>query len=193
MLDETAVLYIGEKLPDPENGVPTIAAVLIDPGHGGKDPGAIGSHTIDDEKIRINEKDIVLDVSRQLYQALALRYPDKQIMLTRDDDTFISLENRVNKANSISLGDHEAIIYISIHANASLNSKAHGFEVWYLPPDYRRTLIDQKSIEAGSEEAYPYTQLHAGRGVHNRKYSPCPAGYSAASSRRSAMSPTTGV
>jgi N-acetylmuramoyl-L-alanine amidase len=58
-------------------------------------------------------------------------------------------------ANAIELGKEDAIIYVSIHANASLNNKATGFEVWYLPPDYRRTLIDQDSIDVPSEEVLP--------------------------------------
>ncbi len=153
-LDTTAVEVIERRLPE-RSDTPIIAAVLIDPGHGGKDPGALGVHTIDGKTVTIKEKDVVLEVSRQLYESLLRRYPDKRIMLTRDDDSFISLEKRVDTANSIPLGEQEAIIYISIHANASLNRKAKGFEVWYLPPDYRRTLIDQKSIQVESEEALP--------------------------------------
>jgi N-acetylmuramoyl-L-alanine amidase len=61
----------------------------------------------------------------------------------------------VEMANSMKLAPHEAIIYISVHANASLNSKAKGFEVWYLPSDYRRTLIDQESIGTESEDVIP--------------------------------------
>lgn len=130
----------------------SIAAVLIDPGHGGRDPGAIGRHSVDGKKFEIYEKDVVLEVSLDLYEKLKNRYPEKRIMLTRDGDTFPSLEERVEMANSVGLAPHEAVIYISIHANASLNSKAKGYEVWYLPPDYRRTLIDQESIEAESED-----------------------------------------
>ncbi len=138
-----------------EQQMPSIAAVLIDPGHGGKDPGAIGSHLIDGEEYKVLEKDIVLAVSLDLYKNLKKRYPAKKIMLTRTGDTFPSLEERVEMANSMNLAPHEAIIYISIHANASLNSKAKGFEVWYLPPDYRRTLIDQESIDAESKDVIP--------------------------------------
>jgi N-acetylmuramoyl-L-alanine amidase len=46
-------------------------------------------------------------------------------------------------ANSVKLGEHEAIIYISIHANSAFNPTSSGFEVWYLTPDYRRTVIDK--------------------------------------------------
>jgi N-acetylmuramoyl-L-alanine amidase len=134
---------------------PSVSAILIDPGHGGKDPGAIGTHSVGDETLIVQEKNVVMEVCRTLYHRLKEKYPDKQIMLTRNGDTFPSLEERVEMANNLVLSEHEAIIYISVHANASLNKKAKGFEVWYLPPDYRRTLIDQESIEVESEEVIP--------------------------------------
>ena len=132
-----------------------IAAILIDPGHGGKDSGAIGRHRIDNKPLVINEKDIVLDISKKLYKRLKSKYKDKRILLTRNDDSYPDLESRVEMANNIKLKDNEAVIYISIHANASFNVKAKGFEVWYLPPDYRRELIDENSVDKGSEEIIP--------------------------------------
>jgi N-acetylmuramoyl-L-alanine amidase len=137
------------------DGSPRVAAILIDPGHGGRDAGAIGTHTIEGKQLVLNEKDIVLDVSLEVYQSLKGKYPDKKILLTRSGDTYPTLEERVAMANAIELGKEDAIIYVSIHANASLNNKATGFEVWYLPPDYRRTLIDQDSIDVPSEEVLP--------------------------------------
>ena len=132
-----------------------IAAILIDPGHGGKDSGAIGRHRVNNKPLVINEKDVVLDISKKLYKRLKSRYKDKRILLTRNDDSYPDLESRVEMANNIKLKDNEAVIYISIHANASFNVKAKGFEVWYLPPDYRRELIDEKSVDKGNEEIIP--------------------------------------
>ncbi|MFP4562165.1 MAG: N-acetylmuramoyl-L-alanine amidase [Spirochaetia bacterium] len=137
------------------DGAPRVEAILIDPGHGGRDAGAIGTHVIDGKKLVLNEKDIVLDVGIDVYRSLKRKYPDKTILLTRSGDSYPTLEERVAMANAIELGKEDAIIYLSIHANASLNTKANGFEVWYLPPDYRRTLIDQDSIDAESEEVLP--------------------------------------
>ena len=137
------------------DGSPRVEAILIDPGHGGRDAGAIGTHSIDGKKLILNEKDVVLDVSLDVYRSLKRQYPDKTILLTRSGDTYPTLEERVAMANAIELGKEDAIIYVSIHANASLNTKATGFEVWYLPPDYRRTLIDQDSIDVESEEVLP--------------------------------------
>jgi len=122
-----------------------VGAILIDPGHGGKDPGAIGKVTIKGKTTEIFEKDIVLKVAKDLYSRLSSKYPDKKILLTRSGDTYPSLEDRVEMANSVKLGEHEAILYISIHANSAFNTASSGFEVWYLTPDYRRTVIDKSN------------------------------------------------
>ena len=127
-----------------------IAAIIVDPGHGGKDTGAVGNHTIDGKSLRVEEKDLVFKVSKDLHSRLSRSFPDKHVLLTRDQDTFISLDDRVAIANGIPLQDNEATVFISIHANASFNKHVRGYEVWYLNPEYRRTLIDQSK--------YQYTQ-----------------------------------
>ncbi|MDR0539857.1 MAG: N-acetylmuramoyl-L-alanine amidase [Spirochaetaceae bacterium] len=120
-----------------------IAAIIIDPGHGGKDEGASADYVVNGKKVRLIEKDITLAVSKRLYTSLKNRYPGKKVFITRLNDTYPSLEDRVVQANSVPLKDNEAIIYISIHANASLNKSARGFEVWYLSPEHRRTVLDK--------------------------------------------------
>lgn len=122
-----------------------VGAILIDPGHGGKDSGAIGSYVENGKTIPVYEKKIALTVSLMLYEKLKHAYPDKKILLTRSGDTYPSLEDRVDMANKVALKKNEAILYISIHANANFNKRASGFEVWYLPPDYRRDLVDKNS------------------------------------------------
>ncbi|MDR1176481.1 MAG: N-acetylmuramoyl-L-alanine amidase [Treponema sp.] len=128
-----------------------IAAVIIDPGHGGKDSGAVGNFTVNGKPFRSVEKDIVLNVSKKLYSRLSAAYPDKRILMTREGDTFPTLENRVAIANSVPLKANEAIIFISIHANSSFNKKARGYEVWYLSPEYRRNVIDTAKYADSSE------------------------------------------
>lgn len=130
-----------------------VGAILIDPGHGGKDPGAVGKTTVKGKTVTVQEKDVVLTVAKDLYARLRKQWPEKQILLTRSDDRYISLENRVEIANSVKLGEHEAILYVSIHANAAFNTRSSGFEVWYLSPDYRRTVIDKSGAE--SDEILP--------------------------------------
>jgi N-acetylmuramoyl-L-alanine amidase len=121
-----------------------IAAIIIDPGHGGKDPGAIseGNFMIRGKSQKAVEKGITLDVSQRLKGVLARAYPDKRILMTRDRDTFPSLAERTTIANSVPLKDNEAIVYISIHANKAIrNANTRGYEVWYLPSDFRRNLL----------------------------------------------------
>ena len=156
---ETFVTAAGLKLrqssvspvsPGPPNneGHFRIAAIIIDPGHGGKDPGAEGTHTIGGKTVRLQEKNITLSVSKKLAALLGTAYPGKKILLTRTGDTFPTLESRVNIANTVPLKDNEAIIYISIHANASKTKSARGYEIWYLPPETKREVIDrEKYIE----------------------------------------------
>lgn len=130
----------------------SVAAILIDPGHGGKDPGAIGEHGAGAAKLRVAEKDVVLSIALDLKQRLASLWPEKTILITRTGDTYPSLDERVDAANKVELGVNEAIIYVSIHANASFNKGASGYEVWYLNPDYRRSVLSPSSapgVDAG--------------------------------------------
>ncbi|MFA6506850.1 MAG: N-acetylmuramoyl-L-alanine amidase [Treponemataceae bacterium] len=119
-----------------------IAAVIVDPGHGGRDSGATAVHSIDGKRRTLVEKDIVLKVAKDLHAKLAETYADKRILLTRSGDTYPTLEQRVEAANSVSLAENEAIVFVSVHANASFNKNARGYEVWYLSPEYRRTVLD---------------------------------------------------
>ena len=120
-----------------------IAAIVIDPGHGGRDPGAIGRHVIDGQMREIAEKDIVLNASKMLRDMLVRTYPDKRILMTRESDRFITLDERADIANAVPIRDNEAIIFVSVHTNASTNRNARGFEVWILSQSYRRTLLDE--------------------------------------------------
>ena len=121
-----------------------VGAILIDPGHGGRDAGCVGSYTENGKTHILYEKNIALSISLDLYNRLKKTYPSKNIMLTRNEDVYPTLPERVEMANSIKVNKNEAILYISIHANASLNNRAQGFEVWYLPPEYRRNLIEKE-------------------------------------------------
>jgi N-acetylmuramoyl-L-alanine amidase len=162
-----------ERSPAPDTDLFRIAAIIVDPGHGGKDPGAIGKFT--GPPGEIIEKEITLTVSREIHRLLSRGYPGKRILLTRDRDVYPSLPERVELANSIPLEENEAIIFVSIHANSSLNRRARGFEVWYLDPDYRRELIDRSKYGESAtivnwltEEEYTTESIMMGRGILNR-------------------------
>ena len=96
-----------------------IRKIVLDPGHGGKDPGAIGIGGV-------MEKDLVLSVAKKL--AVKLRNElGVQVVLTRKDDRFIALEDRTYLANA-----EDADLFISLHMNASPNAEARGIETYYL-------------------------------------------------------------
>lgn len=105
-----------------ESPVPAVAAkrrIVIDPGHGGHDPGAVGPN-------RLYEKDVVLDIALKLRKILAAD-PSVEVFLTRDTDIFIPLEQRTAIANS-----KNADLFVSVHANASPRKAAKGIETYFL-------------------------------------------------------------
>ena len=147
LIFDTDFLALALRIFPPREQLRRIAAVFIDPGHGGRDPGAIGVHSIDGEQRRLHEKDLVLDVGLRLRTLLAQRYPDKEIVMSRDGDVYLTLEERTALANRIDVGPNESVIFVSLHANASLNRGASGFEVWFLPPEFRRrNLVDADEV-----------------------------------------------
>ena len=93
--------------------------VVIDAGHGGNDPGAIGP-------TGLKESAVNLDVARRLADRLALRY-GFQVALTRDSDVFVSLEQRASHANGTT-----ADLFVSIHCNAASNREARGISTFAL-------------------------------------------------------------
>ena len=124
-----------------------VGAILIDAGHGGKDPGASKTYKINGKNVTIQEKDINLTVAKMLYERLHSAYPGKQIILTRSSDVYLTLGERTDIANNVKVGENEAVLFISIHVNSSLNKTSSGYEVWYLSPGYRRTVLDKSSVE----------------------------------------------
>ena len=96
-----------------------IPLIVIDPGHGGKDLGAKGTHSL-------YEKNVTLDISKRLKKILETKY-GYSVILTRDDDRFISLEERGQIANQ-----KDADLFVSIHANAAKRRSAQGIETFYL-------------------------------------------------------------
>ena len=113
-----------------------VRRVVIDPGHGGKDPGAIGSGGL-------REKDVVLRVAREL--ATRLRAEGLEVHLTRDDDVFIPLEKRTVLANRWK-GD----LFVSVHANASRNRRSHGVETYLLDTRYDKNTARVAARENGT-------------------------------------------
>ena len=76
-----------------------IGAVLIDAGHGGKDPGASRVHRINGKNVNVVEKDINLKVAKMLCENLKSAYPDKKILMTRSTDVYLTLQQTTLKKN----------------------------------------------------------------------------------------------
>jgi N-acetylmuramoyl-L-alanine amidase len=93
--------------------------IVIDPGHGGRDVGATGAGGL-------REKDTVVDIALLVKEEL-LRLGDYDVHLTRNNDNFISLNDRTRQANN-----RKADVFISLHCNASKNGNASGLETYYL-------------------------------------------------------------
>ena len=95
-----------------------VSRIVIDPGHGGHDPGAMGKD--------VSEAELVLDVSLRL-EALLEKLPGVEVVLTRRTDDFVPLQERTAIANR-----EGADLFLSIHANASESSLARGVETYFL-------------------------------------------------------------
>lgn len=98
---------------------PRNVIIAIDPGHGGVDPGAIGSHGT-------HEKDVTLAVAREL-KHLIDQQPGMSAVLVRDGDYFVSLQDRYRKAREL-----KADLFVSVHADAFTDPDARGSSVWML-------------------------------------------------------------
>jgi N-acetylmuramoyl-L-alanine amidase len=103
------------------SGHPGLKTVVIDPGHGGKDPGALGKSS------KVHEKDIVLAVSKKLGEKIKAAYPGVKVIYTRSDDRFIGLHDRAMVARR-----NNADLFISIHCNGSSSADAKGTSVHIL-------------------------------------------------------------
>jgi N-acetylmuramoyl-L-alanine amidase len=106
---------------------------------------------VDGKAVPLHEKDIVLALALMVGERLRAVLPGKPVVLTRSDDTFVELEERAATANALQEKLGDAVLYVSIHANASARRGANGFEVWYLPPTYRRSLLGSQAAEKDPE------------------------------------------
>lgn len=117
--------------------------IVVDPGHGGKDPGAVRS--------RYREKDWNLDVAKEL--AALLKKGGFEVKLTREKDTFIALSERSKMSNNF-----KADLFVSVHTNASKNRNANGFQVYFRSE--KATDKEAAEVAAFENEAMQYEEVH---------------------------------
>jgi N-acetylmuramoyl-L-alanine amidase len=108
--------------------------IVIDPGHGGKDPGTIGRHGT-------TEKDVTLKLALLLKDLLA-KQPDTRVFMTRERDIFVELEDRAKFANS-----KEADLFVSIHVNSHPHKGVRGLEIYHFGE-----AKDQRALEVAARE-----------------------------------------
>ena len=111
------------------NGAETNYTVVLDAGHGGKDPGAVGRFS--------KEKDLNLSLVLKVGELLKEQYPDVKVVYTRTTDEFIPLQTRADIANK-----NNADLFISIHANASPSKEAKGVETFILGTEKMEKNLD---------------------------------------------------
>ena len=108
-----------------------LGTVVIDAGHGGKDPGCVSRDG------RVYEKNINLDIAKKLGAKISAAYPDVKVVYTRSTDVYVTLNNRAAIANR-----NNANLFISIHVNAATASSAHGFSTHILGYDKLSSNMD---------------------------------------------------
>lgn len=118
----TALLFLLPLLPLAAQPSP-IETVVVDPGHGGHDVGAVGEG-------KVYEKNLTLAIAKKFVEKLRAACPEKTVLLTRDKDVFVELAGRARIANKA-----KAQLFISIHINSSKSASAAGPQVYSLTPD----------------------------------------------------------
>ncbi|MGE0820705.1 MAG: N-acetylmuramoyl-L-alanine amidase [Candidatus Binatia bacterium] len=153
--EQHAALTVPPPLPAPLPGEPEIRStdpqryrIVLDPGHGGTDPGARGVGGLE-------EKAVVLAVTKKLAQKLRSRL-GVEVILTRNRDIFIPLPGRTARANKA-----DADLFVSIHANASPNPESRGIETYYLNNTNDRATIRLAKLENGIRERQQLPQREA--------------------------------
>lgn len=118
--------------------------VVIDAGHGGRDPGAVGRYS--------KEKDIALSIALKAGDYIEKNLPDVKVIYTRKTDVFVELHNRARIAN-----ENEADLFISIHCNANNSSKPYGTETYVMGLHKSQANLEVAKLENASilkEEDY---------------------------------------
>jgi N-acetylmuramoyl-L-alanine amidase len=114
-----SAFFLSYPLQGSDNGAYRLRKVVIDPGHGGRDPGAVG--------LRSKEKDIVLAISLKLGAYINEYLPDVEVIFTRSKDEFIELHRRAEIANK-----NNADLFVSIHANSNPNKSVRGTDTFVM-------------------------------------------------------------
>ncbi|MFW6312970.1 MAG: N-acetylmuramoyl-L-alanine amidase family protein [Spirochaetota bacterium] len=124
----------------------SVKAIVIDAGHGGRDPGTLRSVTVNGETVTYYEKDIVLDMARRVKSELERVVDGPEIHLSRDADVYLTLGERTEFAHSLRENPLDNVLFVSLHVNASATpwTETRGVEIYYLPATQRRQVLEQE-------------------------------------------------
>lgn len=114
--------------------------IVLDPGHGGHDPGAMG-------RTGLTEKEVVLDIAFRT-KAILTRQSNRTVLMTRTTDEFVTLPDRARLARQ-----READLFVSIHANSSPRRRTKGIEIFVLGRTSNRRALATAARENGTSEA----------------------------------------
>lgn len=118
-----------------------VGRIVLDPAHGGKDPGAVGLYGL-------MEKEVALDISHRLRRILRRALPGNRIYLTRTADRYLSLPERTSFAT-----EHDADMFVSIHANSARSRRLRGIETYFLSEASDKRALALAARENGTSVA----------------------------------------
>lgn len=143
-----------------------VSTVVLDAGHGGKDPGTSASYGFSGGTI--NESELVLDITKRVYSLLSVERPDLRLVMTRTDDTYVSLAERSRVAYSTELPPQSSLLFVSIHVNSAQSREASGFEVLTKRQEKRVTFLDEHTPIKNIPLFAPFTALELNRLLNQR-------------------------
>jgi N-acetylmuramoyl-L-alanine amidase len=133
----SALLMLLFSFQPPDKNVITVRKVVIDAGHGGHDPGAVGKKS--------KEKDITLSIALKLGKLINQHYPNVEVIYTRKTDVFVELHKRARIAN-----ESKADLFISIHCNSTTKTEPKGTETWVMGLHKSEANLEVAKKENGS-------------------------------------------
>jgi len=142
--------------------------IFIDPGHGGRDPGAIGTCVIDGEEVVLKESHITLGIGKALREKILSAFPDIKVFLTREDDIDLSVLERMNRINSQELSANDTAIYVSIHVYWNFNPNLRGYGL-YVNGNNAESLRLAQALSTGFSGTYEEQEIPF-RGIFQRDF-----------------------
>ncbi|HAF85091.1 MAG TPA: N-acetylmuramoyl-L-alanine amidase [Sphaerochaeta sp.] len=143
-----------------------VSTVILDAGHGGRDPGASASYSFTEGVV--HESDLVLDITKRVFALLSIEEPSLNVVMTRLDDTFISLAERSRIAYTTALPPQSSSLFVSIHINSAQSREATGFEVLTKRQEKRVTFLDEHTPIQNIPLFAPFSALELNRLLNQR-------------------------